>query len=130
MFELISQIPFHFTTSLCSLMDPIYYIYHKLYHIFGDHVGHCHQARLCARSGAGRRAQHVHLSKCTFSVIYCESKSSECTCEGPVASPASSWPNKSTAAAFYTDDTFVHVNCTRTFRKLPHVEDVLYSTLR
>lgn len=43
MFELISQIPFHFTTSLCSLMDPIYYIYHKLYHIFGDHVGHCHQ---------------------------------------------------------------------------------------
>lgn len=46
MFELISQIPFHFTTSLCSLMDPIYYIYHKLYHIFGDHVGHCHQACL------------------------------------------------------------------------------------
>lgn len=46
MFELISQIPFHFTTSLCSLMDPIYYIYHKLYHIFGDRVGHCHQACL------------------------------------------------------------------------------------
>lgn len=40
-------------------MDPIYYIYHKLYHIFGDHVGHCHQARLCARSGAGRRGGDV-----------------------------------------------------------------------
>ncbi len=39
MFELISQIPFHFTTSLCPLMDPIYYIYHKLYRIFADHVG-------------------------------------------------------------------------------------------
>lgn len=38
-------------------MDPIYYIYHKLYHIFGDHVGHCHQARPCARSGAGRRGE-------------------------------------------------------------------------
>lgn len=44
MFELISQIPFHFTTSLCPLMDPIYYIYHKLYRISPDHVGHCHQA--------------------------------------------------------------------------------------
>lgn len=55
MFELISQIPFHFTTSLCSLMDPIYYIYHKLYHIFGDHVGHCHQGMsVCAHGGAGR----------------------------------------------------------------------------
>lgn len=43
MFEPISQIPFHFTTSLCSLMDPIYYIYHKFYHICGDHVGHCHR---------------------------------------------------------------------------------------
>lgn len=57
MFELISQIPFHFTTSLCSLMDPIYYIYHKLYHIFGDHVGHCHQACLCAHSGAGQMGE-------------------------------------------------------------------------
>lgn len=43
MFELISQIPFHFATSLCLLMDPIYYIYHKLYHIVADHVGHYHQ---------------------------------------------------------------------------------------
>lgn len=52
MFELISQIPFHFTTSLCSLMDPIYYIYHKLYHIFSDHVGQCHQARSVLNLGA------------------------------------------------------------------------------
>lgn len=52
MFELISQIPFHFTTSLCSLMDPIYYIYHKLYHIFTDHVGHCHYACFCGWLGA------------------------------------------------------------------------------
>lgn len=57
MFELISQIPFHFTTSLCSLMDPIYYIYHKLYHIFGDHVGHCHQACLRAHGGAGQMGE-------------------------------------------------------------------------
>lgn len=43
MFELISQIPFHFATSLCPLMDPIYYVYHKLYHILADHVGHYNQ---------------------------------------------------------------------------------------
>lgn len=33
-------------------MDPIYYIYHKLYHIFGDHVGHCHQECLCVHTVA------------------------------------------------------------------------------
>lgn len=70
MFELISQIPFHFATSLCPLMDPIYYIYHKLYHIFGDHVGHCHRARLRARlrarGVAGGRGTPVKRARLFF----------------------------------------------------------------
>lgn len=70
MFELISQIPFHFTTSLCSLMDPIYYIYHKLYHIFGDHVGHCHQACLCARCGAGGRSGERCVTRLPFQMHF------------------------------------------------------------
>lgn len=89
MFELISQIPFHFTTSLCPLMDPIYYIYHKLYHISGDHVGHCHQARLrarlCARGemSATRSSLQMHF----FLSFTANQNYSEWAREGAAAPP-------------------------------------------
>lgn len=85
-------------------MDPIYYIYHKLYHIFGDHVGHCRQACLRARV----RAHSGAVSPFFFpSVVYCKSKL--------------------VGGGRFTGQrlcTFVHVNCTdaeEKWQKMPIV---------
>lgn len=116
MFELISQIPFHFTTSLCSLMDPIYYIYHKLYHIFGDHVGHCHQACLCVHAVApadGREVRNTPaFSQRTFHLLQIKTSQS-----GPAKAQWQRWrddgPINSDASAVRTDNIFA--------RETPHM---------
>lgn len=51
-------------------MDPIYYIYHKLYHIFSDHVGQCHQACSVLNLGAQQTVPTQTWGISRFFVIY------------------------------------------------------------
>lgn len=90
-------------------MDPIYYIYHKLYHIFGDHVGHCHQACLRVHKVApadGRKVRlpfHMHF--------FCHLLQIKNSQNQPVTAQRRRYDspvNCRDAPASCTDNTFVH----------------------